>query len=174
MTITTKLSDLTGDYALDPARTRIGFATRGMGVKVRGQFDRFEGGVHLDGDDPTRSSVQVTIAAASVQTDDRRRDAHLRDRFLDVGSYPAITFTSTRVEQAGETSFRVTGDLVIRGVTKPVTLEVELTSADLGDVVLTGSARINRKDWGVGWAASLGTVGRQVGLEFNVAAIRQR
>jgi polyisoprenoid-binding protein YceI len=168
MTTTTKLSELTGDYTLDPARTRVGFVARSIGViRVRGYFGEFEGSSHLDGGDPGKSSTWLTIAATSIQTGNRQRDDHLRDRFLAAGSHPAITFSLTKAAQAGETSFKVTGDLSLRGVTRPVTMDVELTGADSGQVTLTGKARINRKDWGVNWPATLGTVSQHVTVEFE-------
>jgi polyisoprenoid-binding protein YceI len=173
MTTTIKLSELTGDYTLDTARTRIGFVASSMVARVRGYFGEFEGSAHLDGDDPAKSSARLTIAAMSIQTGNLQRDGHLRDRFLAAGSYPAITFSLTKAEQAGETSFKVTGDLSLRGVTKPVTLDVELTATGRGQVTLTGKARINRKDWAVNWAAALGTVSKHVTLEFE-ATLTQR
>jgi len=182
MTATTRLSELTGDYVLDPARTRIGFAVRAMVSKVRGQFGGFEGSAYLDGDDPSKSSVQLTIQAASIQTRNRRRDSHLRGHYLESGSYPAITFASTKVEQAGQASFKVTGELTVRGVTKPVTIDVELTGTgnspgDSHQVALAGKATINRTDWGVSWSAAMEgggvLVSQQVTLQFDVAATRK-
>jgi polyisoprenoid-binding protein YceI len=172
MTTTTSLSELTGDYQLDTARTRIGFAASSVLAKVRGQFGAFEGSAHLDGADPSRSSVRLTIAATSIETGNQQRDGHLRSHFLDTGRHPVITFTSTGVERVAETSFRLTGDLTIRRVTSPVTLDLELTGAENAQVRLAGKARINRKDWGVSWPAVLGTVSRQVALELDVAATR--
>jgi polyisoprenoid-binding protein YceI len=181
MTTTTKLNELTGDYVLDTAHTRIGFAARAMVTKVRGQFDEFEGSAHLDGDDPSKSSAQLTIQAKSIQTRIQQRDDHLRSNFLDTANYPAITFTSTKAEPAGETSFKVTGDLAIRGVTRPVTVDFELTGAvddPWGNfrVGFEGKATINRNDWGVNWNAVAGggvLVSEKVTLEFDVAAVRQ-
>jgi polyisoprenoid-binding protein YceI len=104
-----------------------------------------------------------------------------RGSFLDTGNHPAITFTSTRVEQAGETSFKVTGDLTIRGVTKPVTVDFGLTGAvndPWGNFRLgfEGTVTINRKDWGVSWNAAAGggvLIGEKVTLEFDVTVVRQ-
>lgn len=182
MTATTKLSELTGDYVLDTARTRVGFAARAMVARVRGQFDEFEGSAHLDGDDPSKSSAQLTIQAKSIQTRNHRRDDHLRSSFLDTGNHKAITFTSTKVDQVDETNFQVTGDLTVRGVAKPVTVDFELTGAvndpsgNFG-VGFEGKATISRRDWGVSWNAALEgggvLVGDKVTLEFGVAAIRQ-
>lgn len=183
MTTVTKLSELTGDYVLDTARMRIGFAVPLVMVsKVRGQFGELEGSAHLDGDDPSKSSARLTIQAASIQTRNQRRDDHLRSRFLDTGSHPAITFTSTKVEQAGEASFTVTGDLTIRGVTKPVTVNFELAGAGNDPsgsfrARFEGKTTINRKDWGVRWNTALEgggvLVGEKVTLEFDVAAVRR-
>jgi polyisoprenoid-binding protein YceI len=183
MTTTTKLSELTGDYVLDTAHTRIGFVARAAVVtKVRGQFEEFEGSGHMDGDDPSKSSAQLAIQAKSIQTRNRMRDDHLRRHFLDMDNHPIITFTSTKVEQVDETNFKVTGDLTIRGVTRPVTVDFELTGADndpLGNlrVGLEGKATINRKDWGVSWNAAVEDggvfVSEKVTLEFDVAAIPQ-
>ena len=179
MTTTTRLSELTGDYILDTAHTRIGFIARHtMATKVPGKFGEFEGSAHLDGDDPSKSRAKLTIAAKSIQTRNQQRDQALRSKYLNMDNYPAITFTSTKVEQAGDTSFTVTGDLTIRDVTKPVTVDFKLTGAETEPwgnfrVGLEGSATINRKDLGVHWNAALGMVSKRVTLEFDVSAIRQ-
>jgi polyisoprenoid-binding protein YceI len=183
MTTTTKLTELTGAYVLDTAHTRIGFVARqAMVTKVRGQFDEFEGGTHLDGDDPSKSSAQLTIKAKSIQTRNDLRDEHLRSHFLDIANHPTITFTLTGVEQVKETSFKVTGDLTIRGVAKPVTVDFELTGAENDPsgnlrVGFEGKATINRKDWGASWNAVVEgggiLVSEKVTLEFDIAAIRQ-
>jgi polyisoprenoid-binding protein YceI len=179
MTTTTRLSELTGDYVLDTAHTRIGFVARHtMATKVPGRFGEFEGSAHLDGDDPPKSSAQLTIQAKSIQTRNRQRDEALRSKFLDTDNHPAITFTSTKLEQADDTNFKVTGDLTVRGVTKPVTVDFELTGAKTDpsgnlQVCFKGSVTISRKEWGVNWNAALGLVSKKVTLEFDVAAIRQ-
>ncbi|MFF5983812.1 YceI family protein [Streptomyces olindensis] len=178
MTTTSTLRELTGDYVLDPAGTRIGFVARALLVsRVRGAFGAFEGGGRLDGADPSRSAVRLAIRAGSVGTGNDKRDDHLRGGdFLDADVHPSLTFTSTRVERAGATGFRVTGDLTVRGVTRPVTVDVELTGAGNDPrgafrVGFTGRAVIDRDDWGVG--GGRGMVGRKVALELDIAAIRQ-
>jgi len=179
MTTMTRLSDLTGDYILDTARTRIGFIARHtIATKVPGQFGEFEGSAHLDGDDPSKSSAQLTIAAKSIQTRNQQRDEALRSKYLDMDNHPTITFTSTKVEQAGDTNFTVTGDLTIRGATKPVTVDFKLTGAKTDPsgnfrVGFEGSVTINRRDWGVHWNVAPGVVSKKVTLEIDVAAIRQ-
>ncbi|MEV1177981.1 YceI family protein [Nonomuraea sp. NPDC049784] len=180
MSTTTKLSELTGDYVLDTAHTRIGFVARHtMATRVRGQFDEFEGGAYLDGDDPSKSSVRLTIQAKSIQTRNPQRDDQLRSTFLNVDDHPDLTFTSTKVEQTGETSFKVTGDLTVRGVINSVTVNFELSGVEndpRGElrVGFKGSLTINRNHWGVNWnAATTVMVSPKVLLEFDVAAIRQ-
>ena len=183
MTTTTTLSELTGDYIFDPAGTRIGFAARqAIFTTVRGQFTEFAGSARLDGDDPPKSSARLTIQAASIQTPSARRDDHLRSAFLDTADHPAITFTSTGVEQLSETTFSLTGDLTIRGATKPVTVDFELTGAGYDPqgafrVGFQGTVTINRRDWGVSWNAVLegggALVSKKVTLEFDFAAVRQ-
>ncbi|MEV4392528.1 YceI family protein [Nonomuraea sp. NPDC049607] len=179
MTTTFVLSDLTGDYTLDLARTRIGFVARHtIGPEVRGRFDDFEGHARLDGGDPARSAVQLTVQSASIQSGNPKRDEYLRDKYLNLAEHPAITFTSSEVRQIGATAFELTGDLTIRGVRNPITVNLELTSAEhdpSGDLrlQLKGGATINRKDWGVHWSAAAGLVAGKVTLEFDVAALRR-
>src|SRR5262249_9132632 len=119
----TVYDQLTGDYTLDPAHSRIGFVARhAMVTKVRGSFNEFTGGGHLDWDNPGNSSVQVTIQAASIDTRNADRDAHLRSNdFLQMNEYPEITFNSTEIARTDDTLY-VTGDLTIKGVTRPVTV----------------------------------------------------
>lgn len=179
MTTMTNLCELTGDYVLDMAHTRIGFVARHTAAtRVRGQFDEFDGSVHLDGDDPSKSSAKLTIRAASIQTGNQQRDKYLRSKFLNTDNHPTIIFTSTKVERVDATHFKVTGDLTMRGETKPVTVDFELTgtendpSADFR-VGFAGRGTINRKDWGVRWNAALGMVSKKVALALDVAAIRR-
>ncbi|NEE17869.1 YceI family protein [Streptomyces sp. SID7499] len=178
MTTATALGELTGDYVLDPARTRVGFTARAALVsRVRGRFDAFEGSARLDGGHPSRSAVRLTIRAASVQTRNTKRDDHLRSGdFLDAESHPDLTFVSTHVEQTGGTRFGVTGDLTVRGVTRQVTVDLELTGSGRDpqgsqSAAFTGRTVIDRHDWGVSGAR--GMVGRKVTLEFDVTAVRR-
>jgi len=162
-----------GDYVLDGARTRIGFEGKHtVGPRVRGRFDEFTGGAHLDSGDPARSSVELTIRAASIQTRDHRRDRDLRRRFLDTANHPAITFVSTTVTPAGASRYTVTGDLTIRGVTRPVSVDFTLTGGGEAEARFTGSAAIDRTEWGVNWNAATGMlVGKRVTLDFDVTAV---
>ncbi len=180
---TTAIQDLSGDYQLDPAHTRIGFVARhAMVTKVRGQFRQFEGSAHLDPTDPTKSSAQLTVEVASIDTGNEQRDAHLRTNdVFDAPTHAKMTFKSTSVEVTGDDTYRMTGDLTIKGVTKPVAVDFEFTGSakdPFGNLRagFDGKATINRKDWGVEWNAPLETggvlVSDKVTLEFDVSAIK--
>lgn len=177
------LADLSGTYTLDPTHTRIGFVARhAMVTKVRGQFNEFDGGAVIDATDFGKSSAQLTIQAASIDTRNEQRDGHLRSNdFLALDQYPRITFVSTAVAQTGATSLELTGDLTIKGVTNSVTVPFEFEGAatdPFGNlrVGFEGSVVINRKDYGVSWNAALETggvlVSEKITLEFEVSAIK--
>lgn len=121
ITTTPATQDLTGEYTVDVAHSRIGFVARhAMVTKVRGSFNEFEGRGYFDAADPSRSKLQVTIKAASIDTRNADRDAHLRSNdFFDMDNYPEIGFVSTSVEALDDTTYQVTGDLTIKGVTNP-------------------------------------------------------
>jgi polyisoprenoid-binding protein YceI len=172
----------TGDYAFDVSHSTFGFVARHVMVtKVRGKFGDFEGSAHLDFEDPTKSSVNVTIKVASIDTANADRDAHLRNNdFFDAETYPEITFASTSIKPSGD-EFEVTGDLTIRGVTKSVTFESDLTGPVTDPwgnsrIGLSGSFTINRKDWNVSWNMMLDAggvaVSEKVTLEFDVSATK--
>jgi len=182
MTTTTAPGTLTGTYALDPTHSRIGFVARhAMVTKVRGSFNEFEGSGHFDAEDPAESHLHVTIQAASIDTRNADRDGHLRGNdFFDMEAYPEIVFSSTEVERVGDDDYRVTGDLTIKGVTKPVVVDFEYTGTAVDPyqnqrIGFEGKTTINRKDWGVTWNAALETggvlVGEKVTLELEVSAI---
>jgi polyisoprenoid-binding protein YceI len=177
------LSDLSGTYAVDPARSRIGFVARhAMVTKVRGRFHEFEGTAVVGAGDRGGSSASLTIQAASIDTGNEQRDGELRTNdFLAMAEYPQITFHSTDVRRTGETSLELTGDLTIKGVTNAVTIPFELEGAAtdrFGNlrVRFKGSAAVNRKDYGVSGNAALETggvlVSDKIVLEFEISAIR--
>ena len=177
------LTDLTGTWTLDPAHTRIGFVARhAMVTKVRGSFNEFEGTAAFDGANPANSHAEVTIKAASIDTRNAQRDEHLRSNdFLAMQEHPEITFISTSARQVDDTTFELTGDLTIRGVTKSVTIPFTFEGAakdPFGNLRagFEGSVAINRKDWGVNWNAALEgggvLVSDKVTLEFEVSAVK--
>jgi polyisoprenoid-binding protein YceI len=182
-TTSTGLSALTGTYTIDPAHSRVGFMARhAMVTKVRGAFNEFTGTIVLDGGNPANSTATVTIKAASIDTRNAQRDAHLiSNDFLAMEEHPEITFVSTGARQAGETDFELTGDLTIRGVTNSITIpfSYEGSATDpYGNfrAGFEGSVVINRKDYGVAWNAALEhggvLVSDKVTLEFEISAIR--
>ena len=183
MSIVTVPTTLTGTYAIDPTHSRIGFVARhAMVTKVRGSFNEFDGTGYFDADDPAGSHLELRIKTASIDTRNADRDAHLRSNdFFDMETYPEITFTSTSVEQVGADDYRVTGDLTIKGITKPVTVDLEYTGSatdPFGNqrIGFEGKTTINRKDWGVTWNAALEAggvlVSEKVTLEFEVSAVK--
>jgi polyisoprenoid-binding protein YceI len=183
MSTPTVPDSLTGTYTVDPVHSRIGFVARhAMVTKVRGSFNEFDGSGHFDVSNPANSKLQLTIKATSIDTRNADRDAHLRSNdFFDMDTYPEITFSSTSVEQTGDVRYRVTGDLTIKGVTRPVAFELEYTGSAVDPygnqrIGLEGTTSVNRKDWGVNWNAALEAggvlVSENVTLEFDVSAIR--
>jgi polyisoprenoid-binding protein YceI len=177
------LTELTGTYTLDPAHTRIGFVARhAMVTKVRGAFNEFEGTATLDGANPASSSAQVTISTASIDTRNAQRDGHLRSNdFLAMDEYPQITFVSTGARQVDDSTFELTGDLTIKGVTNPITIPFSFEGAakdPFGNlrVGFEGAVTINRKDYGITWNAALETggvlVSDKVTLEFEISAVK--
>jgi polyisoprenoid-binding protein YceI len=180
---TQTIEDITGDYTLDVTHTRLGFSARhAMVTTVRGQFKEFSGTAHVDTQNPANSKVEVTIDATSVDTGNDQRNGHLTSAdFFEVEAHPEITFVSTEVERADQTTWVITGDLTIKGTTKPVTIEFEQTGSardPFGNlrVGFEGSTAINRKDWGLTWNAALETggvlVSDRIKLEFDISAIQ--
>lgn len=176
-------ADLTGQYAIDKEHSRLGFVARhAMVTKVRGSFNEFEGSISVNGDEPSESSASVTIKTASIDTRNEQRDGHLRTNdFLDIETYPEITFRSTGIKQTGDETFDVEGDLTIKDVTKSVTIPFELGGSatdPFGNVRIgfEGTLAIERKDYNVTWNAPLETggvlVSDKVTLEFEVSAIK--
>ena len=172
-----------GTYDIDVSHTQIGFAARHMAVsKVRGRFSKFEGTLEL-AEDPADSKVSLSIDASSVDTRDENRDNHLRTNdFFDVATYPTWTFVSTGIKPEGATEWKVLGDLTIRGVTKPVTLDVTLEGVvkdPYGNhrVGFSGSTTINREDFNVAFGAVMEAgglvVGKKVDIEIELEAVRR-
>jgi polyisoprenoid-binding protein YceI len=183
MSTTTTPATLTGEYTLDPAHSRIGFVARhAMITKVRGSFNEVSGHGHFDAENPENSTAEVVIAAKSIDTRNADRDAHLRTNdFLAAEEYPEIRFTTTGIARRQDGDYEVSGDLSIRGVTKPVTIPFEFTGTakdPFGNerIGFEGSTVINRNDWNVNFNAVLEAggflVGEKVTLEFEISAIK--
>ncbi|GAA4816141.1 YceI family protein [Nocardioides caeni] len=182
MTESTALTDITGDYTLDVSHSRLGFVARHAVVtKVRGQFADWNATAHIDTANPAASSVTLSINPASVSTGSADRDGHLQSAdFFDVAQFPEWTFVSTEVSRDGD-EWSVTGDLTIKGITKPVTIEFEENGSakdPFGNVRVgfEGDVTVNRKDWGLTWNAALETggvlVSEKIKLEFDISAIK--
>jgi len=173
---------LTGTYRIDPSRTRLSFVVRqAMIAKVRGAFDRFSGLADLDFADPARSRVEVTVEVASLTTGNARRDAHLRTSFFHAAEHPRIDFRSTVVDALSDDRYLVTGELTIKGRTRPVSIEVTRTGMALDPdgtsrVEVHGRGTLDRRDWGVVWnvAAEGGGafVGNTIVVELEVDAVK--
>jgi polyisoprenoid-binding protein YceI len=170
-------------FHLDPAHTQSTFAVRHLVIStVRGEFKKTTGTARIDDQDPSKSSVDVTIDAASIHTREDKRDDHLRSPdFFDVAKYPTITFKSTKVEKLGGDKYKVTGDLTMRGTTKPVVLDTTLTS-EIKDPM--GNARrgaqattkVNRRDYGLNWSKMIEAgpvVGDEITIEINAELVKQ-
>jgi polyisoprenoid-binding protein YceI len=178
--------DLSGTWDLDPAHTRLGFVARhAMVANVRGNFAIFSGVLHLDHAEPAKSSAEVEIDAASINTGQPQRDDHLRSPdFLDVEKYPKIIYRSTGAELTDDPdTYKLHGELTIRDQTHPVTLDLEYQGNSIDPYGNTrtgfeGRTTINRKDWGLTWNVTLEfggiMVGDKVKLEIDVAAIKRK
>jgi polyisoprenoid-binding protein YceI len=173
----------TGTFVLDNSHTEVGFIARHLMVsKVRGRFTDFEGTIVV-ADDPSESSVEVIIQAASINTNDENRDKHVRTNdFLSTDEFPALTFRSTKVELSSGGDWKVNGDLTVRGVTRPIVLDVQFEGViqdPWGNQRLgfTASGEIDRNDFGVSFNAALETggfvVSPKVKLEIEAEAVRQ-
>ncbi len=173
-------------WDIDPSHSSANFKVRHLMVShVRGELGPVAGAVWIDDQDVTRSRIDVSIDARKIATRDDKRDEHLRSAdFLDVANHPTVTFKSTRVERAGGDELRVTGDLTIRGTTRPVTLNVESLAPAVSDPWgntkrgATAHAKIHRKDWGLAWNVGLEAggvlVGEEVAIELEVELLKRK
>ncbi len=172
----------TGTWNIDASHSSVAFSVRHMMVsKTRGRFSSFAGTVTV-ADDPVASTAEVTIDAGSIDTRDAKRDDHLRSPdFFDVASHPEITFRSTALEPHGDDEFRLVGELTVKGVTRPVTLDVEVGGVAQDPwggtrVGFTASGTLNRSDFGLEWNAALETggvlVGDKIKLDLDVEAVK--
>lgn len=184
-TVNPDLAELTGDYTIDPSHSSIGFTVRhAMVTNVRGSFSKHEGTLSLDGSKPENSTASIDVEIESIDTGAPDRDGHLRSAdFFDAETFPKMTFRSTSAEQAGGDEYRITGDLTIKDVTKPLTIDLEFNGKATDPygnerVGFEGSATISRSDWGLTWNAALESggviVGDKVKLVFDISAIKNQ
>ncbi len=163
-------------WNLDTSHSEVTFAVRHMMIStVRGKFNKFSGTIDFNEADPAKSTVDVSIDAASIDTRDEKRDGHLKSGdFFDVEKFPALSFKSTRVEKVSDNSGRVYGDLTIRDVTRPVVLDVEYAGQARSpwgttSAGFSATTKINRKDFGLTWNVALETGGVLVGEDISIA-----
>jgi polyisoprenoid-binding protein YceI len=165
-----------GTWKFDPAHTGVQFKVRHLMVSnVRGVFENVSGNIHYDEKDISKSSAEIVIDAASINTRVAKRDKHLKSPdFLDAEKYPSLIFKSKKVEKTGDGNLKMTGDLTIRGVTKEVVLEIEGPTPPIKDpwgntrVGGVATTKINRKDYGLTWNKALETGGVVVGDEVEI------
>jgi polyisoprenoid-binding protein YceI len=172
-------------WQIDPAHTNVQFSIRHMMISnVRGEFRGVRGTVRAGGNDPTRAVVEATIDAASIDTGQEKRDAHLRSAdFLDVEKFPTITFRSTRIEPAGSGRWKMTGDLTLHGVTREVVLDVDGPTPEIRDpggktrAGAQATSKLKRGDFGITWSKTLDggglVVGDDVAVTIDVEGVKQ-
>jgi polyisoprenoid-binding protein YceI len=181
MATTTTTPQSTITWKLDPAHSSAEFKVRHMMIaNVKGRFSGLSGTLTEHTVDASLSSIEASVDVSTVNTGDPQRDAHLKSAdFFDVEKYPTMTFNSTKVEKKAADEYRVTGDLTLHGVTKPVTFEVEGPSAPAKDpwgntrIGISATTKINRKDFGLNWNAALETGGFLVGEDVHITVDAQ-
>ena len=173
-----------GTYAIDRSHSTVEFVGRHLMItKVRGRFADFDGSIEI-AEAPEESSTEVVIQAASIDTSDEKRDGHLRSAdFFDVEQYPTLTFRSTGVEPGKGGSWKLNGELTVRGVTRPVSLDLDFEGATIDPwggqrIAFTAVTDVDREDWDLTWNQALEAggvlVGKKVRIELNVQAVRQQ
>ena len=176
------LSAAAGTWDIDAAHTNLGFSARhAMVAKVRGHFAEYTGSFTIDGDDISKSSAELTIQTGSILTGQADRDGHLKSPdFLDVESFPTLTFVSTQVAPVSQSDWKVTGDLTIHGVTKSVVLDVEFAGVETDPwnntkAGFSATAEIDREDFGLSWNQPLAgggvLVGKKVKIELEIETL---
>ncbi|MET9103443.1 YceI family protein [Streptomyces antibioticus] len=174
---------LTGEYTIDPSHSSLGFVARhAMVTNVKGKFLDFSGSLHLDGTDPSASTASLDVTMDSIDTGSADRDGHLKSAdFFKTDEFPTMTFRSTSAEALGGDDYRITGDLSILGVTRPLTIDLEFNGSakdPFGNerVGFEGKAELLRSEWGLTWNAALETggvlVSDKIKLNFDISAIK--
>jgi len=171
-------------WTFDHSHSSVRFAAKHMMIStVRGVFEEFDGRVEYDEADPAASTIAVSIKAASLDTNWQQRDDHLRSPdFFEVTAFPEITFRSTSIEPTAADKAKVHGELTIKGVTQPVTLDAEIVGAANGfggerQIAFEASTKIDREQWGLTWNMGLETggvlVGKQITITLDIRAVEQ-
>ncbi len=169
-------------WNVDASHSQVGFAVKHLVIStVRGEFTKYSGVAQLDDADPAKSTVEVSIDVNSLDTRVADRDGHLKSPdFFDAAQYPTITFKSTKVAKAGKDALKVTGDLTLHGVTKPITLAVT-TSPEVKGMfgetrrAIAGQAKISRKEFGLTWNKLVEAgpaVGDEVTIQLDVELVK--
>jgi polyisoprenoid-binding protein YceI len=174
----------TSSWDVDPSHSQVGFGVKHLVIStVRGEFKTYSGKIALDEADVTKSTVEATVDVNSVDTKVADRDAHLKSPdFFDAAKYPSMTFKSTKVAKAGKGMLKVTGDLTLRGVTKPVVLDVATTPEVKGMQGETrrgfaATTKISRKDFGLTWNKLVEAgpaVGDEVAITLDIEAVKDQ
>lgn len=166
-------------WEIDPIHSQLSFAIRAMSVTTtRGHFNKLRGQLHIDEQNPANSWVEAEVDAASIDTHNRLRDAHLRSAsFFAVKKYPTIRFQSTQVESINGSTYQVIGNLTLLGISKPITFEVEYSGQSSGPdrlADLTAKATINRHDFGLGSGMRMqSAAGKTVTIEIALIATQK-
>jgi polyisoprenoid-binding protein YceI len=175
----------TSNWTIDPAHTNSQFSVRHLVIStVRGQFGKTTGALRLDEKDLTKSAVEATIDVTTIDTRVADRDTHLKSPdFFDAAKYPTMTFKSTKVEKAGDDKLKVTGDLTLKGTTKPVVLDVSYSPAAITGMKgesrrgFSATTKISRKDFGLNWSKVVEAgpvVGDEVTIVIDAETIKEQ
>jgi polyisoprenoid-binding protein YceI len=185
LTLTTGGMARASDWEIDPVHTTATFSVRHLMVStVKGEFEKVNGNVHLDEANPTRSAIEISIDAASINTRNAQRDGHLKSPdFFDAAKFPKLTFKSTKIDKTGKNTFKVLGDLTMHGVTRPITLDVEGPSPAVKDMMgrtvraVVARGKLSRKEWGLTWNKAVEgggvVVSDEVQLEVNAEMLEK-
>lgn len=176
MTTATPAAPVLTAWSIDSAHSQVGFAVKHLMIStVRGRFGAVSGTVEFPEGDYRDARASVTIDAASIDTGEEKRDAHLRSAdFFDAGKFPTLTFTSRRVQAIDGDTFQLVGDLTIRDVTREVVLDVEVDGFQKDPwggerAGFSATTKVNRKDFGLSWNQALETGGLLVGDEVKIS-----
>jgi polyisoprenoid-binding protein YceI len=166
----------TETYTIDPMHSGVTFKVRHLVGKVAGRFDTFSGTIVVDREDLTKSTVELTIDPASIDTDSEKRDTHLRSEdFFDVAKFPSIVFKGSKIAKTAENQYAVTGEFTMHGVTKTITVPVEVLGfgpSPWGKGGMAGfetNFTINRQDYGINWNKTLDAGGLMLGDDVEVS-----